>query len=140
MSKKGNHSGQSRINRINDEIKKEISKLINYEVKDPRLEAFITVVSVDTTNDLYYCKIYISVFGDENTQKQVLEGLKSAKGFIRRELARRINLRKTPELTFVIDDTLEQAMKIDNIINKISKEYKNDAETETESEIDDLED
>ncbi|MFV0519957.1 MAG: 30S ribosome-binding factor RbfA [Lachnospirales bacterium] len=133
MAKKGKESGQSRLNRINDEIKKEVSQIINYEVKDPRLEEFITVVRVETTNDLYHCKIYISVFGDEEKVKKVLEGLRSAKGFIKREIARRINLRQTPELQFLHDNSLEHAIKINALISKISKELK---ENESLDEVD----
>ncbi len=138
MAKKGRESGQSRLNRINDEIKKEVSQIINYEVKDPRLEEFITVVRVETTNDLYHCKIFISVFGGDEKVKKVLEGLRSAKGFIKREIARRINLRQTPELQFLHDDSLEHAIKINQIISKISKEMTpSDDEDFEEDEFDD---
>ncbi len=120
MAKSNN--GQSRIVRINDEIKKELSQLINYEVKDPRLEEFITVVRVDTTNDLSYSKIYVSVLGNEEKEKKVLEGLNSAKGFIKREIAKRINLRHTPELIFINDDSLEHSAKMNELFNKISQD------------------
>ncbi len=120
MAKGSNN--QSRTARINDEIKKEISQLINYEVKDPRLEEFITVVRVDTTNDLSYSKIYVSVLGDEEKVKKVLEGLGSAKGFIKREIAKRINLRHTPELIFLADDSLEYSAKMNELFNKIAQD------------------
>ncbi len=122
MAKTNNSNGQSRISRINDEIKKELSQLVNYEVKDPRLEEFITIVRVETTNDLSYSKVYVSVLGNEEKVKKVLEGLSSAKGFIKREIAKRINLRHTPELIFLADDSLEYSMKMNELFNKITKD------------------
>ncbi len=122
MAKTNNSNGQSRISRINDEMKKELSQLVNYEVKDPRLEEFITIVRVETTNDLSYSKVYVSVLGNEEKVKKVLEGLSSAKGFIKREIAKRINLRHTPELIFLADDSLEYSMKMNELFNKIAKD------------------
>ena len=100
----------NRIGRINEEIQREMSTLIR-TVKDPRVTGLISVTSVDTTPDLKFCKIYISVL-DKSDVNQVLKGLKSASGYLRRELGRTLNLRNTPELTFVRDDSIDQGAHI----------------------------
>ncbi|MFV0503189.1 MAG: 30S ribosome-binding factor RbfA [Lachnospirales bacterium] len=117
MAKKQNN----RLIRINDEIMREVAIIIRGELKDPRIGVITSVTEVDTTNDLKYCKIYISVLGNDKEKEDVITGLKNAKGFIRRELARRINLRNTPELTFLLDQSLEYSMHIDELINKVTK-------------------
>ncbi len=86
--------------RINTEVQKELSIILREEIKDPRINSMTSVVSVEVTPDLKYCKVYISVLGDEESQKNTLEGLKSAEGYIRSQLAKTINLRNTPELLF----------------------------------------
>ena len=100
----------NRIGRINEEIQREMSTLIR-TVKDPRVSGLISVTAVDTTPDLKFCKIYISVL-DKSDVNQVLKGLKSASGYLRRELGRTLNLRNTPELTFVRDDSIDQGAHI----------------------------
>ena len=100
----------NRIGRINEEIQRELSNLIR-TVKDPRVTGLISVTSVDTTTDLKFCKVYISVL-DKSDVNQVLKGLKSASGYLRRELGRTLNLRNTPELTFVRDDSIDQGAHI----------------------------
>ncbi|WP_330576498.1 30S ribosome-binding factor RbfA [Defluviitalea raffinosedens] len=120
----------SRMIRINEEIKKELSDIIRQDLKDPRIiQTMVSVLNVDTTNDLKYCKIYISVMGNEEQKKGVIEGLKNASGFIRREIARRINLRNTPELIFKIDDSIEYGIRLSKIIDDI----KSNTEEEDES-------
>lgn len=111
----------NRLTRINEEIRKEVSSIIGTQLKDPRVNTMTTVVKVDTTPDLKYCKLYISVLGDEESQKNTLEGLKKSTGFIRNELARRINLRNTPELTFVVDQSIEYSINMSKIIDEINK-------------------
>lgn len=111
----------NRIIRINDEILKEIAIIIRAEIKDPRLTAMTSVVTVDTTNDLKYCKVFISVLGDEKQKKDSLDALKSSAGFIRKQVASRINLRNTPELKFILDDSLEHGMKIAKLIEDVNK-------------------
>lgn len=111
----------NRLTRINEEIRKEVSSIIGTQLKDPRVNTMTTVVKVDTTPDLKYCKLYISVLGDEESQKNTLEGLKKSTGFIRNELARRINLRNTPELTFVVDQSIEYSINMFKIIDEINK-------------------
>ena len=100
----------NRIGRINEEIQRELSDLIR-AVKDPRVTGLISVTAVDTTPDLKFCKVYISVL-DKSDVNQVLKGLKSAAGWLRRELGRSLNLRNTPELTFVRDDSIDQGAHI----------------------------
>ena len=101
----------NRIGRINEEIRKELSALLR-TVKDPRVaEAMLTITHVDTTPDLRYAKVYISVL-DKSDCAQVLKGLKSASGFLRRELGHSLQLRYTPELTFVRDDSIDKGAHI----------------------------
>jgi len=100
----------NRIGRINEEIQRELSTLIR-SVKDPRVTGMISVTAVDTTPDLKFAKIYISVL-DKSDCTQVLKGLKSASGWLRRELGHSLNLRYTPELTFVRDDSIDQGAHI----------------------------
>ena len=100
----------NRIGRINEEIQRELSALIP-AVKDPRVSGMISVTAVETTPDLRYAKAYISVLDKENGER-VLKGLRSASGWLRRELGRTLNLRNTPELTFVRDDSIDQGAHI----------------------------
>ena len=100
----------NRIGRINEEIQRELASLIP-TVKDPRVTGMISVTAVNTTPDLKFCKVYISVL-DKSDVAQVLKGLKSASGYLRRELGRALNLRNTPELTFVRDDSIDQGAHI----------------------------
>lgn len=100
----------NRVGRINEEIQRELSSLIP-TVKDPRVTGMISVTAVDTTPDLKYAKIYISVL-DKSDCEQVLKGLKSAAGYLRRELGHTLNLRNTPELTFIRDDSIDQGAHI----------------------------
>ncbi|MDD6207844.1 MAG: 30S ribosome-binding factor RbfA [Clostridiales bacterium] len=105
--------------RINSEVMKELSILISQEVKDPRIAPMTSVVSVEVTPDLKYCKAYISVLGDEEARKNTYLGLKNATPFMRRELARRINLRITPELTFVMDQSIEYGVSMSKLIDEV---------------------
>ena len=100
----------NRIGRINEEIQRELSALIP-TVKDPRVTGMISVTAVSTTSDLKYAKIYVSVL-DKSQEIQVLKGLKSAGGYLRRELGRTLNLRNTPELSFVADDSIDHGAHI----------------------------
>ena len=114
--------------RINGEVQKELSKIITYEIKDPRIAEMTSVTSVDVTPDLKECKVYISVFGDDKAKLDTIEGLKSASGYIRRQLASGINLRNTPELSFYLDESIEYAInmskKIDDVINEQDDSHK----------------
>ena len=93
--------------RINSEVLKELSRIISREIKDPRIAPMTSVVSVEVAPDLKTCKAYISVLGDKEAQESTLEGLRSAHGYIRRELARSINLRNTPDVRFILDQSID---------------------------------
>jgi len=108
----------NRLNRIDEEYRKELSQIIGYELKNPNITGIISVTKVKVTPDLKYAKVYISILNSKNT-KETMEGLKKSSGFIRTELAKRINLRNTPELTFEIDDSIEYGAKIDSILKDI---------------------
>ena len=111
--------------RINMEVQRELSQLLRMEVKDPRLSSAMTsVVSVEVSPDLKYCKAFISVLGDEEARKAVEEGLNSALGYIRRELARRVNLRNTPEIKFVLDQSIEYGVAMSRLIDDVTKDIK----------------
>ncbi len=105
--------------RINGEVLKELSKIISYGIKDPRISPMTSVTSVNVTPDLKECKVYISVFGDEEAKKSTIEGLKSANGYIRKQLAAGINLRNTPELTFYLDESIEYAINMSKKIDEV---------------------
>ena len=96
--------------RINSEVLKELSRIISREIKDPRIAPMTSVVSVEVAPDLKTCKAYISVLGDKEAQESTLEGLRSAHGYIRRELARSINLRNAPDVRFILDQSINAAM------------------------------
>ena len=117
-----------RINRISEEIRKVISELIRMEIKDPRVDPMTSITKVQVTNDLSFANVYVSVLGNDQVKEDTLDGLKSAKGFIRREIGQRINLRYTPEIILKIDDTIEQGMHIDNILQKLKEKKSNDDE------------
>lgn len=110
--------------RINGEVMRELSNIIRGEIKDPRINPMTSVVSVEVTPDLKQCKAYISVLGDEESQKSTLEGLKSAEGFIRKELARTINLRNTPEITFIMDQSIEYGVSMSHLIDEVNQNNK----------------
>ena len=109
----------NRIGRINEEIQRELASLIP-NVKDPRVTGMISVTAVDTTPDLRYAKIYISVL-DKSDSAQVLKGLKSASGFLRRELGRALQLRYTPELQFIADDSIQHGAHILEVLRDPSR-------------------
>lgn len=119
--------------RVNSEVHREISEIIR-EVKDPRVGIMTSVTDVEVTPDLKYANIYISALGSEDASAKTLEGLKAANGFIRRELARRLNLRNTPELRFLADDSLAYGMKMDKLINELMQNTKSEIDTEVENE------
>lgn len=120
----------SRIGRINEEIMRELSTAIR-SLKDPRVQGMITITGVDTASDLRTAKVYVSVYDKENS-KDVLKGLKSAGGFLRRHLGTTLQLRYTPELVFVEDHAIEHGMKIFDILSKldIPEDDENDETTD----------
>ncbi len=107
--------------RINGEVLRELSNIIRGEIKDPRIAPMTSVVSVEVAPDLKTCKAYISVLGDEEAQQSTLAGLRSAEGYIRRELARSINLRNTPEITFIMDQSIEYGVRMSKMIDEVTR-------------------
>lgn len=118
--------------RINSEVQRELSEIISRELKDPRIHPMTTVISVEVTPDLKFCKAYISVLGNEEAGKDTIQGLKSAVGFIRTQIARRINLRNTPELTFILDQSIEYGVNMTRLINEVTAGLGDEAQTEEE--------
>jgi len=110
--------------RINGEVQKELSKLISGELKDPRIHPMTSVIAVDVTPDLKYCKAYISVLGSEEAGKDTILGLKNASSFIRSQLAKNINLRNTPEIKFILDQSIEYGVNISKLIDEVNKKEK----------------
>ena len=118
--------------RINGEIQKELSVIIQNEIKDPRIAPMTSVVAVEVAPDLKTCKAYISVLGNEEAAQNTLAGLKSAEGYIRRQLARTVNLRNTPEIRFILDQSIEYGVTMTKLIDDVRKrdeeEHEQDAE------------
>ena len=107
--------------RINGEVLKELSNIIRSEIKDPRINPMTSVVAVEVAPDLKTCKAYISVLGDEKSQKDTITGLKSAEGYIRRQLARTVNLRNTPEIRFILDQSIEYGINMSKLIDEVTE-------------------
>ena len=107
--------GYNRTDRISEEVKRELSAVIR-ELKDPRLPLMTSVVAVRVTKDLKFAKAHISIMGDEETKNNAIAALKGASGYIRREIGQRLNLRNTPEFTFVSDDSIEYGSHIEQIL------------------------
>ena len=109
----------NRIDRISEEVKRELSMIIR-DLKDPRLnKSVVSVINVNVTKDLKFAKAYISVLGKEEEQKDAMDALKSASGFIRKEVGRRINLRNTPEFTFILDNSIEYGAHINEVLKNL---------------------
>ena len=108
----------ARIDKINGEVMRELAMIIR-ELKDSRIPLMTSVVAVNVTNDLRYAKAYISVMGEEDVQRKAMEGLKSAAGYIRREIGKRIDLRYTPEFIFILDKSIEHGSHIDKLLKNI---------------------
>jgi ribosome-binding factor A len=119
--------GNNRIARINEELKREISNTIMY-LKDPRISKLCSVISVDASADLKYCKIYISVLDAEEKQNETILGLKSASGFIKKELAKKVKLRNIPQLNFILDDSIIHGANISQILKNIVPEEEKENE------------
>lgn len=112
-----------RLGRIDEEYKKELSQIIGYELKNPNVTGLISVTKVKVTSDLKYAKVYVSMLNAKDN-KQVLAALKKSAGFVRTEVAKRINLRTTPEIIFIFDDSIEYGARIDTILKNVIKDIK----------------
>jgi ribosome-binding factor A len=108
-----------RVGRVNEQIKKELSQIIQMELKDPRI-GFITVTGVETTNDLSLSRIYLSVLGSDEQKEATLKALASATGFLRSELGKRMKLRHTPELQFKFDSSIEYGSRIESLLEELN--------------------
>lgn len=113
--------GSLRSSRVAEEIKKEVSVIISRELKDPRV-GFVTVTGVEVTNDLRYAKIFVSVLGSEEDEERSLAALNNAKGLIRSEIGKRIRLRFAPEITFIVDKSLEKGARINQLLAQVNNE------------------
>lgn len=111
--------------RINEEIRRELSSIIQNEIKDPRLTAMVSITGVDVTKDLRYAKVYVSLFGKDDEKINTLSALKSSAGFMRKEIGHRINLRYTPELIIELDNSIERSMHMDSLFQSL-KEKENE--------------
>lgn len=114
--------------RVNTEVQHELSNIIRAGIKDPRVAPWTSVVATEVAPDLKTCKAYISVLGDEKAQEDTLKGLNSAMGYIRRQLARTLNLRNTPEITFVLDQSIEYGVNMSKKIDDVTKDLKSEGE------------
>ena len=124
------HETSHKGERVNGEVQRALSSIISHEIKDPRISPMTSVTDVNVTPDLKYCKVFISVLGDEDAAADTLEGLNSGKGYIRRALAKEVNLRNTPELTFVMDNSISYGIEMSKRIDEVMK----DAEQRTDQE------
>ena len=107
--------------RVNTEVQRELSSTIRGGIKDPRVAPWTSVVAAEVAPDLKTCKAYISVLGDEEAQKETIKGLQSAEGYIRRELARNLNMRNTPEIKFILDQSIEYGVNMSKKIEEVTK-------------------
>ena len=107
--------------RVNGEVMRVLAEVIRSEIKDPRINPMTSVVAVEVAPDLKTCKAWISVMGNEESQKDTLAGLKSAEGYIRNQLARKINLRNTPEIRFIIDQSIEYGVNMSRMIDEVNR-------------------
>ena len=123
--------------RINGEVQKELSTIIRNEIKDPRIHPMTSVMAVDVAPDLKTCKAYISVLGEKEAKEATIKGLKSAEGYIRRQLAHNMNLRNTPEIRFILDESIEYGVTMSKLIDDIAKK---DQSHKQETDIDDFQD
>lgn len=123
---------EKRINRISEEVKKVVSDLIQNQIKDPRISGMPSVNKVDVTKDLRFAKIYISVLGNEEDKESTIKGLESAKGYIRKEIGHRIQLRHVPEPIFYLDESIEQALYMSKLIEEVNKGSQDNKEIQDE--------
>ena len=114
--------------RVNTEVQRELSNILRGGIKDPRVAPMTSVVSVEVAPDLKTCKAYVSVFGDEAAQEDTIKGLQSAEGYIRRELARNLNMRNTPEVKFVLDQSIAYGVAMSKKIDDVTKDIKEEEE------------
>lgn len=120
--------------RINAEVQKELSNIIRGEIKDPRIHPMTSVMAVEVAPDLKTCKAFISVLGSEEAKQSTIRGLKSAEGYIRRQLAKNLNLRNTPEIRFILDESIEYGVNMSKLIDDVITEQEEKHTEETAEE------
>ena len=118
--------------RINGEVQKELSTIIRNEVKDPRIHPMTSVMAVEVAPDLKTCKAFISVLGNKEAKDATIQGLNKAEGYIRRQLAHNLNMRNTPEITFVLDQSIEYGVTMSKKIDDVTKDLDTDGEEDAE--------
>lgn len=116
--------------RINSEVMRELSTILRGGIKDPRVAPMTSVVSVEVAPDLKTCKAYISVLGDKKAQEDTIKGLQSAEGYIRRELAHSLNMRNTPEIKFIVDQSIEYGVEMSKKIAELTRDLKEEDDIE----------
>lgn len=109
-----------RISKISEEVRRCLSDIVQNRIKDPRIPDLTSISHVDVTRDLSFAKVYVSCFGSDKERESAVEGLESAKGFIKKELAKEVKLRIMPELIFIKDDSIERAMEMDKLIDEVN--------------------
>lgn len=114
--------------RVNAEVQRELSNILRGGIKDPRVAPMTSVVAVEVAPDLKTCKAFISVLGNEKAQSETIRGLQSAEGYIRRELARNMNMRNTPEIRFVLDQSIEYGVNMSKKIDEVTRDLKDEDE------------
>ena len=117
-----------RTEKLNDLIRDELSELLRRQVKDPRLDCFLTVTRVNVTSDLKLARVFVSIMGTEEQKTEAIKGLTSASGFLHRELTKRLSLRHMPELSFHLDESMEKAAQVLDLIKKIASSEPVDTE------------
>ena len=120
--------------RINAEVQKELSNIIRGEIKDPRIHPMTSVMAVEVAPDLKTCKAFISVLGSEESKQSTIKGLKSAEGYIRRQLAHTVNLRNTPQIRFILDQSIAYGVNMSKLIDEVTKDISDDEEEDEEEE------
>lgn len=111
-----------RVNQISGELRRVISDIVQNKIKDPRIPELTSISHVDVTNDLSYAYVYVSVFGSDEDRESAVDGLKSAKGFIKKEIAREVRLRIMPELIFKKDDSIERSIEMSKLIDEVNND------------------
>ena len=120
--------------RINGEVQKELSTIIRNEIKDPRIHPMTSVMAVEVAPDLKTCRAYISVLGEKEAKEATIKGLNNAEGYIRRQLARNLNLRNTPEIRFILDESIEYGVNMSKLIDDVTKKDNNSHRQDEEQE------
>jgi ribosome-binding factor A len=123
-----------RVSRVGEQIKKEIVEIVRHDIKDPRV-GFVTITGVEASGDLQHATVHISVLGGEEARKGTMEALQKASGFIRTEVGRRIRLRRTPELHFKLDTSLDYSTRISEVLKDIKGEEQDESSAQSESRL-----